>query len=133
VIVADAGVVYAAIFDGGHSGDACRARLQVAGQASAPELIHVEVLNTARRLALAGRLDEAIVRPGIGKVDRLVECVPHAGLMPRAWQLRANVSPYDAVYVSLAELLGVPLVTGDRRLAGAPGPLCEREIVPVRP
>lgn len=45
--------------------------------------------------------------------------------MPRAFELRANVTPYDAAYVGLAEALDCPLLTGDARLAGAPGPRCE--------
>jgi predicted nucleic acid-binding protein len=46
---------------------------------------------------------------------------PHLPLVERAWELRANLSVYDGVYVALAELLGAPLVTCDRRLAGVPG------------
>lgn len=44
--------------------------------------------------------------------------------MRRAYELRTNVTAYDAAYVPLAETLGCDLVTADRRLAGAPGPRC---------
>ena len=46
-------------------------------------------------------------------------------LLTRIYQLRANVTPYDAVYVALAESLGCPLITNDKALARAPGPQCE--------
>ena len=46
---------------------------------------------------------------------------PVRSLLPRIWQLRANLTPYDASYVALAEALRCPLLTADRRLAGAPG------------
>jgi len=46
---------------------------------------------------------------------------PHDWLLPRVWELRHNLTAYDAVYVALAEALGAPLVTRDARLAAAPG------------
>ena len=49
--------------------------------------------------------------------------------MERCWELRANVTVYDAVYVALAELLDAPLVTADRKLANAPGIRCQVEVV----
>ncbi len=50
-------------------------------------------------------------------------------LLPRMWELRENVTPYDAGYVALAELLGAPLVTCDARLVRATGPRCEFELI----
>ncbi len=49
-----------------------------------------------------------------------IERYPHRGLLPRIWQLRRNLTAYDAAYVALAETLDVPLLTRDRRLAEAP-------------
>ena len=49
--------------------------------------------------------------------------------MDRAWELRANATVYDAIYVALAELLDAPLVTADRKLAKAPGIRCDVEVV----
>jgi predicted nucleic acid-binding protein len=46
---------------------------------------------------------------------------PHDFLLPRVWELRNNLTAYDAVYVALAEALDAPLLTRDRRLAGAAG------------
>ena len=53
---------------------------------------------------------------------------PHRLLAPRVWELRDNLSAYDASYVALAEALQIPLVTTDARLARAPGIRCEVEV-----
>ncbi len=53
-----------------------------------------------------------------------VDRYPTLPLMQRAYELRANLTPYDAAYVALAEVLACGLLTGDQRLAGAPGPRC---------
>jgi predicted nucleic acid-binding protein len=55
--------------------------------------------------------------------------VEHRPLVARAWQLRGNLTIYDAMYVALAELLDAPLVTSDGRLAGAPGARCPVEVL----
>ncbi|MGH9068763.1 MAG: type II toxin-antitoxin system VapC family toxin [Acidimicrobiales bacterium] len=53
-----------------------------------------------------------------------IELFPYGPLAPRIWELRDNLSAYDAWYVALAELLGTDLATLDIRLARAPGPRC---------
>lgn len=53
----------------------------------------------------------------------------HQPLLARCWELRDNVTVYDAAYVALAEALGLPLVTADGRLARAPGPRCPIELL----
>ena len=53
----------------------------------------------------------------------------HDPLLARCWELRENVTPYDASYVALAEALRVPLLTADARLANAPGIRCEVELL----
>jgi hypothetical protein len=55
---------------------------------------------------------------------------PHAPFAPRVWELRGNLTPYDAVYVALAEALDCALVTADARLARAPGIRCAVEVLP---
>ena len=50
-------------------------------------------------------------------------------LLPRMWELRGNLTPYDAAYVALAELTGTALITGDERIAAAPGTRCEIQII----
>jgi predicted nucleic acid-binding protein len=55
----------------------------------------------------------------------------HIPLMPRIWELRDNLSTYDAAYVALAEAMDTALLTGDARLARAPGIRCEVELLTV--
>ncbi len=58
-----------------------------------------------------------------------LERYSHMPLLPRIWQLRDNLTAYDAAYVALAEALGAPLVTADARLARAAGVRCEVEVL----
>jgi predicted nucleic acid-binding protein len=97
-------------------------RLRADGDLHAPHLLDVELLHTLRRLVLAGHLGEdraADARADFA--DLTVVRYGHAPLADRAWELRHNLTAYDATFVALAEALGVPLVTCDARLAGAPG------------
>jgi predicted nucleic acid-binding protein len=97
---------------------------------SAPHLIDSEVTHVLRRLVASGRLSP---RQGDAALDGFRQLIirrrPVTHLLDRMWELRHNVSGYDATYVALAETLDVPLVTTDRRLAGAPGIRCEVEII----
>ena len=87
-----------------------------------PHLIDVEIAQVLRRYALRGTLSAARGELALDQWRALdVERYPHELFLDRIWQLPDNVSAYDAVYVALAEALGAVLVTGDRRLAGAPG------------
>ena len=124
MIVVDASVLANVVGDDGADGD--RARAAVAGQdVSVPDLADVEVVSVLRRRWLAKtmtarRFAAAIDDLGMLPADRY----PASPFMPRAYELRANVSAYDATYVALAEHLDCSLVTADARLASAPGPRC---------
>jgi predicted nucleic acid-binding protein len=88
----------------------------------APHLLDLEVAQVLRRLTRdetvsANRADEAIR----DLMDVRITRYPHFVLLPRVWQLRHNLSAYDAAYVGLAEKLGATLITADRRLASASG------------
>ena len=129
MIVSDASTVVLALGDDGPAGDVARQRLS-GERIIAPELLDVEVTAAWRRHEAAGRLDSrraALARSDLR--DLPVERVSHRLLMERCWELRANVTVYDAVYVALAELLDAPLVTADRKLANAPGIRCQVEVV----
>lgn len=62
-------------------------------------------------------------------MDLHIDTYPYEDFMPRIWALRSNLTVYDAWYVALAEALAIPLVTTDRRLAGAPAISCDVELV----
>jgi predicted nucleic acid-binding protein len=85
----------------------------------APELVEPETLNALRRLAGAGRVSDRRASEAVGDLanTRLI-CYPHAPLRERVWQLRSQLTAYDATYLALAEALdeGV-LLTGDAGLA----------------
>jgi predicted nucleic acid-binding protein len=89
----------------------------------APHLLDVEVLSTLRRAAASGAVTRS--RAAVAVTDLLhfsVKRYPHAILGARIWQLKENFTPYDAVYLALAEWLdddGVPLLTCDARMARA--------------
>jgi len=96
-----------------------------AGGLIAPHLALVEATNILRRFELAGRLGR--MEAGAAARDLLLfdlELVPFTPFAERAWELRANVTSYDAWYVAVAEQLDLPLATLDGRLARATGPRC---------
>lgn len=129
MIVVDASVLANVVGDDGTDGD--RAREVIGGQElSVPDLVDVEVVSVLRRRWLtktmtARRFAAAVDDLGDLPADRY----PALPFMPRAYELRANVSAYDATYVALAEQLDCLLVTADRRLANAPGPRCPITVV----
>lgn len=96
----------------------------------APHLIDIEVAQVLRRYARAGEASEARCREALTDFSDLpLTRYPHDFLLPRVWELRGNLTAYDAVYVALAEALDAPLLTRDRRLAGAPGHGAKIELV----
>lgn len=98
----------------------------------APHLLDAEVGSGIRSLVLAGDLTSRQGREALGHLGDLeIERLPHLPLLPRAFDLRANLSIYDALYVALAEALEIPLVTLDRRLAAAPVVRAVVEVIPT--
>jgi predicted nucleic acid-binding protein len=86
----------------------------------APHLLDVEVAQVVRRYAAAGEIDRDRGRVALADLaDFPLRRYPHDFLLPRVWELRDNLTAYDAVYVALAEALDAPLITRDRRLAAA--------------
>jgi predicted nucleic acid-binding protein len=130
VIVVDASVVGPLVADDGRDGDQARERVR-GEQLAAPELIDLEVLSLIRRQLRAQHLDTRRARLAIDDLLALdVRRVSHYQLLPRAWELRDSLTPYDAAYVALAEALESVLLTADRRLTQAPGIRCQLELMP---
>ena len=88
----------------------------------APHLIDLEVAQVLRRYLLAGELAGARGEEALEDLGDLpIARYPHGLLLPRIWELRHNVTAYDAAYLALAEALRAPLLTCDRRLAKTRG------------
>jgi predicted nucleic acid-binding protein len=123
-LVVDASCVVAALTDAGPDGRWAETLLAT-DQLAAPHLVMVEATNILRRAVLAGALSAADA--GMAHLDLVrlrVELFSYSAFATRVWQLRDNVTAYDAWYVAVAERLEVPLATLDRRLVAAPGPTC---------
>lgn len=123
MIVIDASVLATALGDDGDDGVRARARIRDEDLA-APQIIDLEVVSVWRR-TLTDERRAALALADLG--DLPLGRAPHLPLLARCWELRHNLSPYDASYVALAEALEVPLVTADRRLARATGVRCKIE------
>lgn len=129
MIVVDASVLVTALASGGSDGALARQRL-AGEQLHAPHLIDVEVVSALRALVTRRAIKAAAATAAIDDLTRLpVRRVPHLRLLARCWELRPNLSVYDAAYVALAEALQLPLLTADARLARAPGTRCEVELL----
>jgi predicted nucleic acid-binding protein len=131
VVVVDASVVAPALSHEDDLGDRLRRRL--AGERlAAPAIIDLEVASALRGHVRAGRTsprraEVALADLAVMRLERSL----HTPLMPRIWELRDNLSTYDAAYVALAEAMETVLLTGDARLARAPGIRCEVELLTV--
>ena len=117
MIVIDASSAYVALaFDG----DA-RYWLQIE-ELHAPHVIDCELTNTLRRQEQRRLISGEIAQSLLNRWTEIeVRRYPIVGLLRFIWQLRANMTAYDAAYVALAQVLGCQLATADRRLAAAPG------------
>ncbi|MDO5617891.1 type II toxin-antitoxin system VapC family toxin [Kocuria sp.] len=129
MLVIDASVLASALGLDGPVGTRARDRLR--GEVlAAPTLIDVEVLSVWRGLNRAGKLSDDRVDAAIADLaDLPIRRVPTSGMLARCWELRHNVTAHDAAYVALAEFLHAPLLTSDRKLAGATGPRCTMEVL----
>ena len=125
MIVIDASVLANVIGDDGADGKRARAELRTAQDLAAPDLVDVETVAVLRKRWLAEAITQRRFASAIGDLENIaIDRYPTLQLMRRAYELRSTVTSYDAAYVALAELLGCELLTGDARLAKAPGPKC---------
>jgi predicted nucleic acid-binding protein len=126
VIVVDASAALAALLNAGPA-----RRALAAEQLHAPHLIDSEVANALRRASAAKRLDVNAAWAALDAWRRLgMTRYPAYSLLDRIWELRDNLSAYDATYVALAELLDCSLLTADGRLSRAAGIACPITVVP---
>lgn len=129
MIVVDASVVAVALGDDGTEGMSLRDRLR-GERLLAPQLLDLEVLSVWRRLVSAEVMTPERARLAVDDLAAIpLERAPHDMLTHRCWDLRHNLTAYDAAYVALAEILDITLVTADRRLATAPGVRCDVEVL----
>ncbi len=127
-MVIDASVMVAQLVEPGRLTEPVLRDLAVG--AEAPHLLDAEVGHVLRRRVRLGFLSLADGAFAIRNLRHApIERTPHTALADRAWDLRDNLSFCDALYVSLAEQLEVPLLTFDARLAGAPGLRCEVRVL----
>lgn len=123
-VVCDASAIVALLLDGGADGQWATAALSGADLA-APSLIGFEAANIIRRHELTALISpDQAAQAHLDLLDLAIEQWPYELLAGRGWELRRNLSMYDASYVALAELLGSTLVTLDKRITGAPGLRC---------
>src|SRR6266852_3474696 len=108
----------------------CTGRVAPTAQIACGTGGHVAIRLLAQRYAAIGEIDQERGRAALADLaDFPVHRYPHDFLLPRIWELRNNLTAYDAVYVALAEALEAPLLTRGRRLAAAMGHRATIELV----
>jgi predicted nucleic acid-binding protein len=123
--VVDASVLVALTTDSGTEG-AWAEEVVSRGNLVAPDLALAEATNILRRLELAGELERSQAAGAARDLLQLdLALVPFASFAERIWELRHNLTSYDAWYVAAAEALDLPVATLDRRLTNASGPRCQ--------
>lgn len=128
--VVDATVLVEYLSNAAHAGLAREQLNRHGWQLWAPQLVDAEVGHAFRRLVRRDKLKAAAAEQALDELVAMdLERVEHAALLPRAWELRDNLSFYDALYVSLAEAIRQPLITFDGRIAKAPGLDAEIEVL----
>lgn len=131
-ICCDASAVVTLLVDAGPDG-VWAAETFAGATLYAPALLPFECANIIRRHEATGLIgSDQAAQAHSDLVDLAVELWPYEALAGRVWELRSNLTSYDAAYVALAEAIDVPLVTFDRRLARAPGVTCTMLVPPRR-
>lgn len=130
--VIDSSVLVAALVDTGPEG-AWSESVVAEGPLAGPELALAEASNILRRMELAGDLSRREAAGAHESLLRLdLDLFPFAPFAGRVWELRKNLTCYDAWYVAMAEAFGYPLATLDQRLGRATGPRCQIILPPDR-
>ena len=122
MIVLDASATVELLVERGVTGEWVRERVAAVDSVHAPHLIDLEVLSALRRLVRKREIGLDQGRLALHELSRMpIRRYPSTRLLERIWQLRENLTPYDAAYVALAEALAAPLLTTDDRLARSTG------------
>jgi len=125
MIIVDSSVVVAAFLADDDTGR-WAAEVVAERELGAPSIVAFETANIIRRHLAAGLIDERTARLAHRDAALLtIENWPYHAVAARCWELRNNLTVYDAAYVAMAEATGAPLYTLDRRLAASSGPTCE--------
>lgn len=126
LLVPDASLLVAALTDAGDLGRWAEETIaSAAGELAAPELVYAEAANILRRTERSGRISAATAAAAHAELLALdVVTFPYLPFAARIWELRSNVTAYDAWYVAVAEAVDAPLATVDGRLTRAPGTRC---------
>ena len=123
-VVLDSSVVVAALVDAGPDGTWAE-QVLVGGPLMAPHLMLAEAANILRRACLAGEVDDDVANSAHADLLAIpIEFFAYEPLAERVWQLRGNLTAYDACFVALTESLDVELATLDARLSRSTGPRC---------
>ena len=102
--------------------------LEVRGNVHVPHLFDLEVVHAFRRYERRGLIPAPRIERAFKRLQNLqLVRYPHYAFLAQVWQLRANVTAYDAAYLALAKALAAPLVTTDRPLSRVPGLRAEVE------
>lgn len=129
-LVVDASFLVAALLNDDQQGIWATEQLAEA-ELIAPHLLDAETANILRRSELAGLVTAEQADVAVETLGRLrIERYPFAPFSDRIWELRANVTAYDAWYIAVAERFAAPLATLDVRLARSTGPRCSFLVPP---
>ena len=130
MIVVDASTLIEALLQTTAAAAVVRRLLDPLETLHAPHLLDVEIAHVLRRYVASGDITGERGRVALTDLtDFPLQRYPHEFLLGRVWELRGNLTAYDAVYVALAEALDAPLITRDRRLAASPGHRARIELV----
>jgi predicted nucleic acid-binding protein len=128
-VVIDTSALLPALVDPGSAGRAARDAMRAADLV-APPLIDAETLQVLRSRVRQGSLPLHLAEEAILDLQAMpLERVDVTPLLNRVWQLRENLTAYDATFVAVAEAFDAVLVTADERMTKAPGPRCHFKVV----
>ena len=129
MIVVDASVLLEMLLETARSARISERVLAEGETLHAPHLLDLEVLQVLRRYTLSGDLtSERADRALEDLMDLRILRYPHLPFVGRIWELRTNMTAYDAAYIALAEVLPATFVTCDRRVATSGGHSARVEI-----